>query len=92
MSQPKSFQTEIRDGKEMIVISADDFNKQFKKKRVSQKQRILEQNGISLKYLNQIQYRKKEATYSFKITNIPSITELIKLIAIQEEYTPSDSE
>ena len=83
-------QTEIRDGKEVVVMSVDDFNQQFKKKRVSQKQRILQKNKIDLKYLKQVQYRKREGTYSFKITNIPSIEELKKLIAIQETYLEVD--
>ena len=79
-------QTEVRDGKEIVVMSVDDFNNQFKKKRVSQKQKILQDNNIDLKYLRQIQYKKKEGTYSFKICNIPSIEDLNKLVAIQETY------
>ncbi len=84
--------TEIRDGKEVVVMSVDDFNRQFKKKRVSQKQRILQENEIDLKYLKQVQYWKKDGTYSFKIFNIPSIKELKKLIVLQETYLEVDGE
>lgn len=80
-------QTEIRDGKEVVVMSVEDFNNQFKQKRVSKKQLILEENEIDLKYLRNIQYRKKEGTYSFKIFDIPNIEELKKIIEIQESFT-----
>lgn len=80
-------QTEIRDGKEVVVMSVEDFNNQFKQKRVSKKQSVLEENGIDLKYLRNIQYKKKEGTYSFKIFDIPNIEELKKLIQIQESFT-----
>ena len=79
-------QTEIRDGKEVVIMLKDDFNQQFKKKRVSKKQKVLQENGIDLKYLRHIQYRKKDDTYSFKIFNIPNLEELKKLVTIQEEY------
>lgn len=80
-------QTEIRDGKEVVVMSVEDFNNQFKQKRVSKKQLILEENEIDLKYLRNIQYRKKEGTYSFKIFDIPNIEELKKIIEMQESFT-----
>ena len=80
-------QTEIRDGEEVVVMSVNDFNQQFKKKRISKKQKILEENGIDLKHMKQIQYIKMMDTYTFKITNIPSIDALKKLIAIQESYS-----
>ena len=80
-------QTEIRDGKEVVIMLKDDFNQQFKKKRVSKKQKVLQENDIDLKHLRQIQYRKKEDTYSFKMFDIPNIEELKKLIAIQESYS-----
>ena len=50
-------QTEIRDGKEVVIMLKDDFNQQFKKKRISKKQKVLRENDIDLKHLRQIQYR-----------------------------------
>lgn len=79
-------QTEIRNGQEVVIMSKDDFDQRFKKKRVSKKQRVLQENGIDLKHLRQIQYRKKEDTYTFKIFNIPNLDEVKKLVAIQESY------
>lgn len=83
--------TEIRDGQEVVVMSVQDFNQQFKKKRISQKQKILQENDIDLNHLRQVQYRKKEGTFSFKLTNIPSIEELKRLIAIHESYPEPSS-
>ncbi len=79
-----SYQTEIRDGKEVVVISTEDFNKQFKKKRVSAKQKIMEENKIDLKYLKRIQYKKKEGTFSFKIMGIPNVDALKQLVKLDE--------
>jgi len=81
-----SYQKEIRDGKEVVVISTEDFNKQFNKKRVSAKQKIMEENEIDLKYLKRIQYKKKEGTFSFKIMGIPNVETLKQLIKQDEVY------
>ena len=78
--------TEMRDGKEVVIIDAKDYNKQFKQKRVSYKQRTLEENDIDLKHISCIQIKKREGTYSFKITNIPSVEELKRLIVLQGSY------
>ena len=78
--------TEIINGEEMVVMKPEEFNKQFKAKRVSAKQRILEENGIDLKYLKRIQFHKKTGTFSFKITNIPSIDELKSLLEKEVSY------
>ncbi len=86
-SLPNTIKTEIIDGQEVVVMPVDEFNKKFVQKRVSQKQKDLQENGIDLKYLNQVQYRKKEGTYSFKIFNIPNIEELKKLVDIQETFS-----
>ncbi len=77
---------EIRNGQEVVVMPIEEFNQQFRKRRKSQKQKVLEQNNIDLKYLRNIQYRKKEGVYSFKMMNIPSIEALKELISIQESY------
>lgn len=77
---------EIRNGKEVVVMPVEEFNQQFRRKRKSQKQRMLEANNIDLKYLKNIQYQKKDGVYSFKIFSIPSIEELKKMIEIQETY------
>ena len=81
-----NIETEIRNGQEVVIISKDDFDQQFKKKRISRKQKVLQKNGIDLKHLKQVQYRRKDMTYSFKIFNIPNIEELKKIISIQESY------
>ncbi len=78
--------TEMRDGVEVVIIKIDEFNKQFKKKRVSAKQKILEGNDIDLKYLKRVQHKKKEGTFSFKIINIPNIEELKALIKKEESF------
>ena len=82
---------EIRDGQEVIIMPIEEFNQQFRKKRKSQKQKVIEANNIDMKYLKNIQYRKKDGVYSFKITNIPSIEELKRLIKIQETYPESQN-
>lgn len=50
--------TEIRDSKEVVVMDVDEFNSQLKNKRVSQKQKILQENHIDLKYLKNIHIKK----------------------------------
>ena len=77
---------EIRNGQEVVVMPIEEFNQQFRKRRKSQKQKVLEQNHIDLKHLKNIQYRKKDGVYSFKVINIPDIEALKRLIEIQEEY------
>lgn len=77
---------EIRDGQEVVVIPTEQFNSQFRKKRVSKKQRILTENNVDIKYLKNIQYKKNTDSYTLRVTNIPNLEELKKLIDIQESY------
>ena len=78
--------TEIRDGQEVVVMNVDEFNKQFKKKRVSLKQKMMQDNDIDLKYIKYIQYKKRDDVFSFKMTNIPNMEQLKILIDIQESF------
>lgn len=78
--------TEIRNGEEVVVMPVAEFNNQYKKKRKSAKQKILEENDIDIKYLKNIQWKKREGKFSFKIVDIPSVEDLKRLIDIQESY------
>jgi hypothetical protein len=78
--------TQIREenGKEVVVIPRAIFESQYKEKKMRRKERFFIDNDIDLKYLDTLHSSK--GRYTLKITNIPNMEELKKLISINEQY------
>ena len=75
---------EERDGKNVVIINSEVFEKNFKPIKTSRKEKKFTENNIPLKYLNKIHSSK--GRYTFKMTDIPNLEELKKLIELNEKF------
>jgi hypothetical protein len=80
---PTEILEEERDGQKVVILSSKMYE-ELKPKKASRKKKFFLDNNIDLKYLDNI-YSSK-GNYSFKMTNIPDMEELKKLIQLNEKY------